>query len=198
MKRLTDISIHVPRAGYDFFNRVSFSKCTIFLSTYPVRGTTCAMKQNQRLNLYFYPRTPCGVRPYPCASCHSCRCYFYPRTPCGVRLDEPREVVEAAVFLSTYPVRGTTVPRRFPLRPCEYFYPRTPCGVRRDHGAADLTGRHFYPRTPCGVRPAATTAISCRVIFLSTYPVRGTTERLPEESTVGVISIHVPRAGYDL
>ena len=146
---------------------------------------------------------------------------FYPRTPCGVRqrfqerekaekrisIHVPRAGYDSAVllccslssaFLSTYPVRGTTLQQRPLWSAPVHFYPRTPCGVRqlkaagcrwsqtflstypvrgttKEKVSACVSGRYFYPRTPCGVRHLLHKhiAILCH------------------------ISIHVPRAGYD-
>ena len=191
-----NISIHVPRAGYDTRRMIP-----------------------RRLHTNFYPRTPCGVRHWEGDS------YNY-----------------AVKFLSTYPVRGTTlsaispsptlrisihVPRagydNFPLaqvRRNSHFYPRTPCGVRRPAGTAQTGAdaisihvpragydfppealrsrpRNFYPRTPCGVRHIGFTLWDESTVFLSTYPVRGTTPQFLPSAQTRVISIHVPRAGYD-
>ncbi len=147
----------------------------VFLSTYPVRGTTRTESVSCAVRYNFYPRTPCGVRPHhvprrqeQCPiSIHVPRAgydpasysmriwpsYFYPRTPCGVR----------------HQSRGHNARRR-------NFYPRTPCGVRQDGEMGIVTihnisihvpragydrfqsggkegAQNFYPRTPCGVRP---------------------------------------------
>ena len=58
--------------------------------------------------------------------------------------------------------------------------------------------RYFYPRTPCGVRLDFTLMFTESVKFLSTYPVRGTTVIFGCVKRDLCISIHVPRAGYDL
>ena len=57
--------------------------------------------------------------------------------------------------------------------------------------------RYFYPRTPCGVRHVTHDRLGLYDIFLSTYPVRGTTGHGRGFSCLDSISIHVPRAGYD-
>ena len=100
---------------------------------------------------------------------------FYPRPPCGGRL--VGAVTSAVVnrFLSTSPLRGTTIPHTLakgdvwisihvPLAgddgcltvemwPRFYFYPRPPCGGRRGADRAVAAGRrNFYPRPPCGGR----------------------------------------------
>ena len=43
--RALGISIHVPRAGYDSKARLVKTERKVFLSTYPVRGTTADLEQ---------------------------------------------------------------------------------------------------------------------------------------------------------
>ena len=172
---LEAISIHVPRAGYDMENTDEGDKRLKFLSTYPVRGTTrCQVFCVKKIE-YFYPRTPCGVRPrgaadyrgnvrisihVPRAGYDACNVaqgalylHFYPRTPCGVRhMGVDVEAVLMAISIH--------VPR---------------AGYDEQIGNIAQTDLNFYPRTPCGVRP------SPPIVGISNI----------------VISIHVPRAGYD-
>ena len=147
--------------------------------------------------LNFYPRTPCGVRlavthesiRAVCISIHvpragydhaerrhrTCRKHFYPRTPCGVRQAGCLSSSCPMPFLSTYPVRGTTCRRSIwdHRQHISIHVPR----AGYDDWEIDAHQRrvHFYPRTPCGVRRAGITRRVTRCIFLSTYPVRGTT-----------------------
>ena len=163
---------------------------------------------------YFYPRSPCGER-------RGCRplppfryAYFYPRSPCGER---PAQRVpclrrtkisihvplagnvgawssgnlDAPVFLSTFPLRGTSRMSTHPLPATGNFYPRSPCGERQQPGVRDarvdvisihvpLAGnvpacnqassvrRNFYPRSPCGERPLVVNRVER--IFLNFYP----------------------------
>ena len=118
-----------------------------------MRGTTRLQCCLVRPSYYFYPRTPCGVRHDRRAADHGHQ-DFYPRTPCGVRHELEDAVDCGRIFLSTYPVRGTTAAWPRLTTSSEYFYPRTPCGVR-------------LPRYLQGIPTS--------MIFLSTYPVRGTT-----------------------
>ena len=107
-------------------------------------------------------------------------------------------VVRTGAFLSTYPVRGTTIEgRRMPLEPdISIHVPR----AGYDFGPMSIisiTG-YFYPRTPCGVRRIELPRHAKAKEFLSTYPVRGTTIYDAIFNVRNGISIHVPRAGYDL
>ena len=79
------------------------------------------------------------------------------------------------VFLSTYPVRGTT-DKEDDTTAATYISIHVPrAGYDRARIKIKYMSSHFYPRTPCGVRPAAD----------------GYSRSLQD------ISIHVPRAGYD-
>ena len=151
--RNSGISIHVPRAGYDMPSGKATLAMSLFLSTYPVRGTTARDVALMMSLLNFYPRTPCGVRQrrllrlergvvflstYPVRGTtvelplrRQLLQHFYPRTPCGVRLDSIELDDKGQIFLSTYPVRGTTRGCCSPCPGARHFYPRTPCGVRR-------------------------------------------------------------------
>ena len=100
------ISIHVPRAGYDYLTEIADAIRAISIHV-PRAGYDAILMGEVRLLVYFYPRTPCGVRP---SSSHSARSLL--------------------LFLSTYPVRGTTRACRKEVVHSAYFYPRTPCGVR--------------------------------------------------------------------
>ena len=71
-------------------------------------------------------------------------------------------------------------------------------GTTRSRRVQPQPAGHFYPRTPCGVRPNLSGISSWVTAFLSTYPVRGTTRSGTAERQDRHISIHVPRAGYDL
>ena len=146
----------------------------VFLSTSPLRGTTASTAPSMRTLTHFYPRPPCGGRPVGQAV-RPHRADFYPRPPCGGRPG----------FLVFADIR-------------QNFYPRPPCGgrpctvteVRNGEfisihvplAGDDLlklhqkpTSKNFYPRPPCGGRPPT---LADRVAALE-------------------ISIHVPLAGDD-
>ncbi len=102
-----DISIHVPRAGYDFTSTWNCVNSFVFLSTYPVRGTTsvAAYPEPGTAFLSTYPvrgTTTEGAENgwNPCISIHVPRAGYDMYFQNCHTLDE--------LFLSTYPVRGTT------------------------------------------------------------------------------------------
>ena len=110
---------------------------------------------NRRVNLFgfqnFYPRSPCGERPWGAA----------PPSP-------PK------AFLSTLSLRRATVHydnynlhcvisihallAESDLKPPvkthgqKHFYPRSPCGERHFSCASERPIADFYPRSPCGER----------------------------------------------
>ena len=192
-----------------------------FLSTYPVRGTTWGFDgEGQCIVISIHvPRAGYDGLSSVDSSSHR---YFYPRTPCGVRLhiNEPlQHIVVISIhvpragydltktgtnmtfkkFLSTYPVRGTTRLRGAQRQIPRHFYPRTPCGVRLSVRLSyDIIQKISIHVPRAGYDQQGNDAGLERYVFLSTYPVRGTTTKTAEESIRSVISIHVPRAGYDL
>ena len=169
-----------------------------FLSTYPVRGTTCVENRAMYIYAKFLSTYPVrGTTRLEKWRCEMLKISIHvPRA--GYDAYMARSVTRCLSFLSTYPVRGTThdVGRRG--AGISDFYPRTPCGVRRYNGGtatnnsaisihvpragydwaragATNSAGYFYPRTPCGVRLNAMKDSIARLQFLSTYPVRGTT-----------------------
>ena len=101
------ISIHVPLAGDDIFGPLFSLRRGKFLSTSPLRGTTGEQDRGNRLYgisihvplagddpvlpaggqraCHFYPRPPCGGRPITFATPSVASADFYPRPPCGGR-----------------------------------------------------------------------------------------------------------------
>ena len=100
----------------------------------------------------FYPRSPCGERPYGMSLPRWLR-NFYPRSPCGERPSKSRtfrsplrisihallaesdpgkvKVVEPGfVFLSTLSLRRATRTLECTYNAHADFYPRSPCGER--------------------------------------------------------------------
>ena len=175
---------------------------TIFQSTHPVRGATMEGVDDFPYDLYFNPRTPCGVRQPASDGCVHAR-YFNPRTPCGVR---PSTASSAGkrwlLFQSTHPVRGATYRRLTRRGADDYFNPRTPCGVRRQsllYSVLSSSISIHAPRAGCDSETLSRHAVSyisihapragCDrsfmlkpsewILFQSTHPVRGATLQSP-------------------
>ena len=56
------ISIHALLAESDADHRAAFGQVCIFLSTLSLRRATSGLEREQRREIYFYPRSPCGER----------------------------------------------------------------------------------------------------------------------------------------
>ena len=146
------ISIHALLAESDYKRTVSLTVFFRFLSTLSLRRATLTNVVSSTGTIDFYPRSPCGERPFGITAPHrqtaisihallaesdsGCphRCQqtpdFYPRSPCGERQGESSKKKGRA-----------------------NFYPRSPCGERRYSLRHSTPSGHFYPRSPCGERP---------------------------------------------
>ena len=137
--------------------------------------------------------------------------YFNPRTPCGVRREDSVTMKLSEIFQSTHPLRGATgtlqsgtvgegisihaplagcdetvtyekarlyISIHAPLAGCDKrqdkygaakrdFNPRTPCGVRHVGLRAGHQHGHFNPRTPCGVRPPISFACAATMLYFN-------------------------------
>ena len=174
-QRHGDISIHVPRAGYDGGLRL--------------RGSS---------HLYFYPRTPCGVRRATKSGADYGVGFLSTYPVRGTTAPEAARSASWPIFLSTYPVRGTTKYIEWDLENNQFLSTYPVRGTTLFGRWQYLPSLYFYPRTPCGVRLFVMRRGKQGFIFLSTYPVRGTTSGQPLQRDNPLISIHVPRAGYDI
>ena len=101
----------------------------------------------------FYPRSPCGERPFRVGKPPANSLYFYPRSPCGERRIMSEAMTKSEKFLSTLSLRRATANRKSDKRFSLYFYPRSPCGERRCRRLCTVQlQQYFYPRSPCGER----------------------------------------------
>ncbi len=136
----------------------------------PDQVTTPQLKAPVKSAGHFYPRSPQGERLYRGAG-YLPICSFLSTFPARPR--KPGSIWLG--FLSTFPLRGTSVQEPDDPRRVTHFYPRSPCGERLDviqytyatdqflstfplRGTSPAmrrprpTRRHFYPRSPCGER----------------------------------------------
>ena len=123
-----------------------------FLSTLSLRRATIPPAAACGVNTNFYPRSPCGERPYgrindisrliflSTLSLRRATEYwvggygtannFYPRSPCGERLYNATSNPVSKLFLSTLSLRRATRAPFVALYTLANFYPRSPCGER--------------------------------------------------------------------
>ena len=100
--------------------------------------------------------------------------YFYPRSPCGERLVPAVVEPIAKIFLSTFPLRGTS---------------GLDCAVQA--AACQISIHVPLAGNVVSTRPN----VSTKAIFLSTFPLRGTSGDVAGVNYNFAISIHVPLAG---
>ncbi len=171
--RISPISIHVPLAGNVKTRSTATLPSAIFLSTFPLRGTSCILDPERDCigisihvplagNVHDKVR---GWRDVPTD--------FYPRSPCGERLYS---------YLLLWFEQAD-------------FYPRSPCGERPPCPAPAVPRLYFYPRSPCGERLSGGDGVTFFAEFLSTFPLRGTSDFHSWIVLHHLISIHVPLAG---
>ena len=148
------ISIHAPLAGCDEF---IVARCS-------------AVKN-------FNPRTPCGVRRLgvPKNRLHSRISIHAPLAGCDIK--NLRFAKEIKQFQSTHPLRGATMntEERINEAMISIHAPLAGCDPKMRQWAAQK--RYFNPRTPCGVRHDQYLRKKKNVLFQSTHPLRGATEK---------------------
>ena len=169
--------------------------------------------------IYFNPRTPCGVRRVHCwpeapeevfQSTHPLR---------GATEDVNNSIPNRHKFQSTHPLRGATREQVFqvctklfqsthPLRgatrstQCDRLFigisihaPLAGCdGIR---GRKRRRRRNFNPRTPCGVRPGWGNGRGMRYPISIHAPLAGCDTMQKTGQKLFRISIHAPLAGCD-
>ena len=124
------ISIHALLAESDGRRPGGPFRLMLFLSTLSLRRATCSFCPADSQGRHFYPRSPCGERPFrsprialmvdfyprsPCGERHQQKCRdrkthvnFYPRSPCGER-PPVRDIIQwEGIFLSTLSLRRAT------------------------------------------------------------------------------------------
>ena len=116
----------------------------------------CRCKRYRHHQAVFYPRSPCGERPFAEADCSNRSYVFYPRSPCGERrkaklngceimpfsihalLAESDRVVIQVTFWTTFSIHALLAESDNTLvLQCtcnQIFYPRSPCGERPPPG----------------------------------------------------------------
>ena len=200
--------------GFEFLSTLSLRRATaltcsagcvcLFLSTLSLRRATGSGLARLAPRLDFYPRSPCGERPYDTPSTSIPKPDFYPRSPCGERPGKVRVVDPGLVFLSTLSLRRATSERYERSKSKIHFYPRSPCGERHTHhfpalhdilisihallAESDTThtltayiALHFYPRSPCGERHFSGSSWVQEFPFLSTLSLRRATHPQHED-----------------
>ena len=193
----------------------------VFLSTLSLRRATEDANNSTNANLHFYPRSPCGERPYDglIASANFCHFYprspcgerhaasitpaasrnFYPRSPCGERQLHINRAAKTVIFLSTLSLRRATGQKNLEYR---YLLISIHALLAESDPTAknrSTRSKNFYPRSPCGERRSGHD-LGGRVIqgFLSTLSLRRATLYYFACPFLSFISIHALLAESDV
>ena len=101
------ISIHASRMGCDEDVEPSDQYKDLFQSTHPVWDATGMTAEDVRVNAYFNPRIPYGMRQHG-GALTSVASYYNPRIPYGMRRQGWSALYSFNVFQSTHPVWDAT------------------------------------------------------------------------------------------
>ena len=147
-----------------------------FQPTRPLRGTTVAPRHAL---WYIYP-----ISTHAPLAGHDYRVYSY--------------AVERVKFQPTRPLRGTTIVPWASSLALLYFNPRAPCGARRRTTAPKQRRETISTHAPLAGHDIKLLPLTTgEEKFQPTRPLRGTTVRAADRSTIGNISTHAPLAGHD-
>ena len=147
------ISIHALLAESDSQTVTKWASSAKFLSTLSLRRATANWFDLWGWAEYFYPRSPCGERPFE-----------KPENVITTKISIHALLAESdgshysssrpfQKFLSTLSLRRATFQLDVMITTFYYFYPRSPCGERLFQLDVMITTfYYFYPRSPCGER----------------------------------------------
>ena len=199
----------IQSLSLNFLSTLSLRRATLFCwircppQTFSIHAllaeSDCRCKRYRHHQAVFYPRSPCGERPFAEADCSNRSYVFYPRSPCGERrkaklngceimpfsihalLAESDRVVIQVTFWTTFSIHALLAEsdRRAHVAAvarCHFLSTLSlRRATRRAHVAA-VARCLFYPRSPCGERHKRLCAVCCRLCgFLSTLSLRRAT-----------------------
>ena len=128
---LSVFSIHALLAESDELVWCSSGGAFAFLSTLSLRRATGASHASSQSRRHFYPRSPCGERPWCISRSTPVQADFYPRSPCGER-PANRKCLDFGWCISIHALLAESDSALAPKQnPTEHFYPRSPCGERQ-------------------------------------------------------------------
>ena len=169
---------------------------TVFQSTLPLRGATAALLACVAIQKYFNPRSPCGERQRRVRVSENMR-IFQSTLPLRGATPGQRRARGCIRFQSTLPLRGATRTFRNAWNDVNISIHAPLAGSDFPHRAVNQGASDFNPRSPCGERLLFFSAGVNILLFQSTLPLRGATNRIQQVEVFEGISIHAPLAGSD-
>ena len=179
------ISIHALLAESDLICQAPILPCNAFLSTLSLRRATRHKTSKLIINIYFYPRSPCGERPY--GRINDISRLIFLSTLSLRRATVAGSCLNGVIgFLSTLSLRRATsgskgrpatqaISIHALLAESDLIDPEIKIATERflstlslrratSKGSVSIPRyRNFYPRSPCGERPCPT--ISANTCF---------------------------------
>ena len=213
------ISIHALLAESDLDLTFHQRRCIIFLSTLSLRRATVegdnffyyadisihallaesdgALDGASEITLHFYPRSPCGERPWTRGSRITYVEFLSTLSLRRATIGTLRTVSVKKTFLSTLSLRRATKGKDKPTQnqtflstlslrratnQCKQCYSPSPISIHALLAESDLFWfglgarvSYFYPRSPCGERLVNSHKKDGQIIFLSTLSLRRAT-----------------------
>ena len=188
------ISIHAPLAGCDATAVGTITDEREFQSTHPLRGATGVLNTFSD-EVGFQSTHPLRGATYRSHG-RNRDVYFNPRTPCGVRPADGAEIPAIQRFQSTHPLRGATYRTGAAGRTERISIHAPLAGCDRRSWKTAAACHDFNPRTPCGVRRGCVVVLTLDVISIHAPLAGCDLYRHPAQRAAG-ISIHAPLAGCD-
>ncbi len=126
-----------------------------FLSTLSLRRATGASHASSQSRRHFYPRSPCGERPWCISRSTPVQADFYPRSPCGERPDNRIFHVRSFTSISIHALLAESDSHSKDIDQPEQTFLSTLSLRRATYVIRHAVNLHpnFYPRSPCGERP---------------------------------------------
>ena len=192
------ISIHALLAESDA-RSVNINPPRIIISIHALLAESdCQWRRSVKLFRHFYPRSPCGERPWARGSRItyveiSIHALLAESDVVGASQGADIEHISIHALLAEsdggmnnhiktyrnfYPRSPCGERQKCEYQPtkCDYFYPRSPCGERPVWQRPGLPAENnFYPRSPCGERLFYSFVMDSSSIFLSTLSLRRAT-----------------------
>ena len=168
-----------------------------FLSTFPLRGTSILRQILLPVHVLISIHVPLAGNVCAVHTPSARRNNFYPRSPCGERLLAPQlgQYFHLA-FLSTFPLRGTSGMGSLFIAAYSISIHVPLAGNVRHRVRPRRYHAYISIHVPlAGNVSWASMATTGHRLFLSTFPLRGTSDLGFGEKRVYRISIHVPLAG---
>ena len=176
-----------------------FRRKKVFLSTLSLRRATSRFPLRHYSQRNFYPRSPCGERPFLISRAGSITIFLSTLSLRRATRTETSFPSISRSFLSTLSLRRATAQKPLFRRYPDHFYPRSPCGERQHAEPAEqvktFISIHALLAESDTEKKFVSTAYDAK--FLSTLSLRRATDVAAQIGEYWDISIHALLAESD-